>query len=188
MQYRIGKLGLICTIFIVLTAILMVKTIDVNQSTALAQADSFETEDTEYIEYLIANDIEIPEEYFGDRTRLNNIIKEIIDLVQADSSCAFPYSDDKLLNFAEDIRNLIIDKDKNSSSSNVSARLSNVFQSNYTLQDSTLVSNSGSLNYNCYAYAIDRTENPPQYITSKQYQPGDFSGDDFNMDMSIEQI
>lgn len=188
MQYRIGKLGLICTIFIVLTAILMVKTIDVNQSTALAQADSFETEDTEYIEYLIANDIEIPEEYFGDRTRLNNIIKEIIDLVQADSSCAFPYSDDKLLNFAEDIRNLIIDKDKNSSSSNVSARLSNVFQSNYTLQDSTLVSNSGSLNYNCYAYAIDRTENPPQYITSKQYQPGDFSGDDFNMDMSIEQM
>lgn len=187
-KYRIGKLGLVFTIFIALIAILMVKTIDVNQSTAQAQAESFETEDTEYIEYLIANNIEIPEEYLGDVTRLNIIIKEIIELVQVDSNCVFPYSYDKLLNFAEDIRNLIVENNENSSCSNVSARLSNVFLSNYTLQDSTLVSNSGSLNYNCYAYAIDRTENPPQYTTSKQYQPGDFSGNDFSMDMSIEQM
>ena len=32
------------------------------------------------------------------------------------------------------------------------------------------------LNYNCYAYSINRAEQPSFYTTGKQYQPGDMSG------------
>lgn len=36
--------------------------------------------------------------------------------------------------------------------------------------------NNKWLNYNCYAYSINRAEQPSFYSTGKQYQPGDMSG------------
>lgn len=44
------------------------------------------------------------------------------------------------------------------------------------------------MSYNCYAYSIGRNENPPQYSTLKQYQPGDFSRTSFSMSLSISQM
>ncbi len=59
--------------------------------------------------------------------------------------------------------------------------------SSYTLTDSLVQNESGSwvssggkwldrwLNYNCYAFAVERFEYPKKYTSRFQYQPGDFS-------------
>ena len=43
--------------------------------------------------------------------------------------------------------------------------------------------------YNCYAYAIEMTDRPPQYTTARQYQPGDFAGfGSFNENIGIFEL
>ena len=57
----------------------------------------------------------------------------------------------------------------------------------YTLIDSEAYGDwkSEYANYNCYAFAINRTEIPPEFDTLKQYQPGDFSNQSISMSDSI---
>lgn len=73
------------------------------------------------------------------------------------------------------------------------------YYSTYQLQDSLVqnqsgdwVSNDGYFkqvweNYNCYAYSINRVEQPNFYSSFRQYQPGDFvkNGQEYYMGMSV---
>lgn len=61
--------------------------------------------------------------------------------------------------------------------------------SNHTLQDSTLVTYQGNLDYNCYAYAIGRTESPREFIgDNEQYIPGFISNNTVNHNNSVTDL
>jgi hypothetical protein len=63
------------------------------------------------------------------------------------------------------------------------------FKQPYVLQDSETYGpwKEEYLQYNCYAFAINRTEIPPEFSTNWQYQPGDFSNQQISS-MSVESI
>ena len=132
------------------------------------------------ISYVKELGISIPEE-FTDSDNLEPLIRDIIESVKDNSNAIFPYSYSTTLDFAEEIKSAI-HSEGNSAEQNLST------PTRYTLQDSTLYSNSGWLNYNCYAYSIQRDENPPEYSTIKQYQPGDFSGEPFSVSLDIDEM
>ena len=60
----------------------------------------------------------------------------------------------------------------------------------YTLKDSEAYGTwkSEYAKYNCYAFAINRTEIPSEFDTLKQYQPGDFSDQQISATTSIYTI
>lgn len=70
--------------------------------------------------------------------------------------------------------------------------------STYVLHDNLVqnsrgewVSSNGAWNsnwerYNCYAFAIERFENPNKYFSTRQYQPGDFSVG--NVDVTLKSV
>lgn len=135
----------------------------------------------ESIQFLLEHNVEIPQE-IADVDKLGKFIKDTILEIEKDPECVFVYNYYVTLNFAENIKTVVneyygleISQANNYQiGSTVSPRAST-----YSLQDSILVLNDGNLKYNCYAYAIERNENPPQFTTSKQYQPGDISGKAF---------
>lgn len=143
------------------------------------------TED-ECIDFIIDKGVEIPSDFI-DSPNLGKIIKSIIVAVESDPNYEFSYSYNVSFDFSESIRFIVNDyygiqgslRQQNSLGSRLSV---------YTLQDSVFVSNSGYMNYNCYAYSIGRNENPPQYATLRQYQPGDFSHSTFGMNLTISQM
>ncbi len=93
------------------------------------------------------------------------------------------YSYDVIYDFANEIKNVVIDYYQ-SLQIDLQCTAASTYAT-YQLQDSTLWSNTGFLDYNCYAYSINRYENPNQYSTIRQYQIGDFSKSYFDMNLSI---
>ncbi len=64
------------------------------------------------------------------------------------------------------------------------------FRSAYSLTDSTPYGEwkDEYLKYNCYAFAINRTELPPEFEIDFQYQPGDFSNQSISFNAEISTI
>ncbi len=142
--------------------------------------------ETECLEFLYKEGVAIPNEV-ASSPELFSFINKVLIAVELNPRCVFPYNYDVILKFAEDIRN-IANAYYGIQTNNILKRSSN-YELTYSLQDSTLYGPySGWLSYNCYAYAIDRCENPPQYNTDRQYQPGDFSGLNFDLSLTIYQM
>lgn len=141
------------------------------------------TED-EAISFIISNDIQIPDNYINS-SKLGGIVKDIIFSVESNPNCEFSFSYNVIASFAENIRTAV---NRYYNICDQVNRQQTALSLNYTLRDSALWSNSGYLDYNCYAYAIGRDENPPEFQTARQYQPGDFSGVPFDINFSISEM
>ena len=126
--------------------------------------------------------VEIPEE-FQNVSVLGSFVKDTIVAVEQDPDVTFAYNYSVTYLLAENIKAEV--KEYYSIEPSL---VRTDLQSTEGLQDSILWSNTGFLKYNCYAYAIGRDENPHEYPTDKQYQPGDFSGLSFNLNMSISEM
>ncbi len=184
------------TLLVICLAITSIYTCGVAQKEIEAYA---EEEESNYINYISSDSllsqmtedecvtfvknkgIEIPED-FAHSADLGKIIKEIFIQIENNPNQDFNYNYYVTQLFATDIKKAVYDYYGLDSSIETCSTSS---VSSYTLQDSTLYSNSGYLNYNCYAYAIDRDEQQSEYKTGRQYQPGDISQTEFNMSLSI---
>lgn len=132
--------------------------------------------ENEIFEFLANNNVSIPKE-LENTADLGEFIRSTIIAVENNPECEFCYNYYVTLNFVEEIKTAV--NNYYGIDSGYSTYSATTYASSYTLQDSILWSNTNVGYYNCYAYAIGRNENPPQYSTSKQYQPGDFSKQSF---------
>lgn len=135
------------------------------------------------LEYVKSSGVEIPQEFSG-QPDIGNFVKSVIETCVANPNVSFHYNYSVTQKFVQDIKSLInkhyIPKDSN--------QVLVASAPSYTLQDSTVYSDTNVEYYNCYAYSIGRTEYPNEYDTAFQYQPGDFSNSEFNINMSISTI
>lgn len=134
----------------------------------------------ESLEFLADHNIEIPAIFRNNVEKIGLFTKDIIDTVINNPNCSFSFNYDKTLNFANDIKQAVLQ--------NINAQtLSNLISTSYSLQYNTVKNAEGEwvtqggawndkwLNYNCYAFAINRNEQPAFYNTGRQYQPGDMT-------------
>lgn len=142
--------------------------------------------ENECLEFITINGISIPNEFIND-IEIGAFVKEIITTIVINPDYEFSYNYNVTHEFANNIKNLVnnslgISEDEFFKDPQMLSR--------YTLQDSTVIGpwDSSYYNYNCYAFAIGRTEQPPEYSTLFQYQPGDFSGDYFSLSLTISQM
>lgn len=150
--------------------------------------------DDECYSFVVNNGVNIPES-MDEVTTTKKLIKNIILTVEKNPNCTFNYNFIDTAIFAEDVKKLVVKYyDLDNSSSIVGRSLENY----YELQDS-YVYGGGEwrtfcgdyktkwYNYNCYAYAIGRTESPANYGEyHNQYQPGVFSDNgSFSYSMDI---
>jgi len=142
----------------------------------------------ECIEFIVDSGVEIPVD-FDNSPELGSLVKGIITDVESNSEYEFIYSYYVTLNFAESIKIAVNEYyGVQGVRQGQQGQVSTMAAAAYTLQDITFWSNSGYMSYNCYAYSISRNENPPQYNTQRQYQPGDFSNTYFSTSLSIYQM
>lgn len=147
-----------------------------------------ELSDEECIEFIVSRGVNIPSDFINSPD-LGKIVKSKIEIIEVDPSYEFHYNYDVTLNFANEIKN-VVNEFYGIEHSTTDEAIS-TYATEYYLQDSRFYSNTGYMDYNCYAYAINRTENPAQYKNKKgyiPYQPGDVSGQEFNMTLSISQM
>ncbi|MCL2062464.1 MAG: leucine-rich repeat domain-containing protein [Firmicutes bacterium] len=142
-----------------------------------------EMTDRESVEFIVDNGIKIPDE-LAIEPDFGSYVKILIETVEANPYYTPAVSWDVAHNFVESVKELV-----NNHYSRVEERSSqSPSPTRYTLSDNWVQNSSGQwvssggawnsswINYNCYAYGIQRTEYPPQYSTGFQYQPGDFAG------------
>ena len=136
----------------------------------------------ESIEFVIEHNIEIPNK-IKNSVNLGKITRDIIQKVANNPNYIFAYNYTEMYNYAENIKNCVNECKK---SKNISI---NINRSNYILQYNTVqdingnwVTSGGDYDvkwdkYNCYAYALNRVEDPKFYSNDSfiQYQPGDMS-------------
>ncbi len=191
-KLHIGKIKILllfCVSLIFAAGLFSLKTTEVFAKES-KQTSSFQTEqvylsqmsDDECIAFVNANDINIPND-FANSPELGKIIREIILTVENDFNCEFAYSYYVTYNFATEIKEAVVgyyqetDTPQRQTKSDTYA--------NYVLEDSILWSNTGYLDYNCYAYAINRNEKTSVF---GQYQLGYFSNTSVNINLSIEDM
>lgn len=168
----------------------------VNTTTSNARASSVydfaNITEEESLQFLEDHNINIPED-FRDDSDLGNFVQGIIRSVYNNPSYELVFNYNVTLDFANEIKSNVIPylNDQVSLLSNAS---------NYSLQYNTVQDKNGNWvtqggawkdkweNYNCYAFAINRTEQPRFYQSSKQYDPGDLSGESFSRSLPIEEI
>ena len=138
---------------------------------------------TEYeaLNFITDNGIAIPDGFPG----AGAFIKETILAVESDPNIPFAYNYNATLDFAESIKDLVNRYYGKSQRNSTATRLSHYLQDSLVFNGyiNDWRSSSGGkdywladwVNYNCYAFAIDRTEQPSEYISGFQYQPGDFA-------------
>lgn len=153
-------------------------------STVTAKAEeSIPFEDltgSQCIEYIQSKGVEVPQELSG-QTDIGSFVKSVIMTCVVNPDYSFHYNYFATQEFVQNIQSIINDaRIKDNFNQGLTATASS-----YTLQDSTVYSDVNVEYYNCYAYSIGRTEYPNEYDTAFQYQPGDFSNTDFDIDMSI---
>ena len=138
-----------------------------------------EEESIDFVEY---HNIDIPKKV-ENSPNLGKITSDIIKRISSDSNCVFSYNYEKMQLYAENIQEAVISYLGNNSNIALLSTLT------YSLQYNTVKNSSGNWvtsggawnakwsNYNCYAYSINRTENPQYYSSGWyiQYQPGDMS-------------
>lgn len=123
--------------------------------------------ENECLEFITINGISIPNEFIND-IEIGAFVKEIITTIVINPDYEFSYNYNVTHEFANNIKNLVnnslgISEDEFFKDPQMLSR--------YTLQDSTVIGpwDSSYYNYNCYAFAIGRTEQPPEYSTLFQY-------------------
>ena len=133
------------------------------------------------VEFIIQNGITIPDGF----PNLGAFVKSNIQTAERYPDAAPVYSYDVTYYFAESIRALVNEYYGTAQRDPSVTRSIHIIE---VLEDSLVYStNLGAWSdhdggwcpiwekYNCYAYAIDRTEQPSEYASSFQYQPGDFA-------------
>ncbi|MFA7126575.1 MAG: hypothetical protein WC182_03295 [Bacilli bacterium] len=115
-----------------------------------------ELSEYECIEFIVENDIKIPQELEGS-TELGVFVKWVIETVEINSNYEFMYNYEVLHNFVESIRELVINKSVSQPTKDGQAITANT---TYTLQDNTQYGawNNNFSDYNCYIYSIGRTD------------------------------
>ena len=139
------------------------------------------TED-ECLEFIIDSGVTIPQSYVNSPV-LKQFVKNTITYVENNPDAEFTYNFIDSLKLAEAIKDVV---NEYYDSLGVSRTIEN--RGEYDVLEDSVVWYNGSWsfshgnwkpkwrNYNCYAFAINRSENPSQYYTSViPYQPGDFS-------------
>lgn len=169
----------------------------VNTTTSNARASSVydfaNITEEESLQFLEDHNINIPED-FQDYSDLGSFVQGIIQLVYSDPSYEFVFNYNVTLDFANEIKSNVIPylNDQVSVLANAS---------DYSLQYNTVQDENGNWvtqggawnnkwkNYNCYAFAINRSEQSQFYPSRRQYQPGDMSGSGrFSRWISIEKL
>lgn len=160
----------------------------VNICPLLAGADSTEAPSfaefskQDSMNFVADHNIEIPE-FLLRSDQLASFTQSIILRSSKYPDFPFVFNHDETLRYAEAIRLAV--RDELIASGEI-ATLRNT--TSYTLQYNTVQDSNGDwvtsggyyntkwLYYNCYAYAIERGEQPNFYLTGRQYRPGDMSG------------
>ncbi len=150
-----------------------------------------ELNEDECYQFITEHGVELPEGLELDDD-VKSFIKNVIQNVENDPNYHFVYNYFGTLNFAEEIKVVV------NNYYGVQAIQEDNIQTcaSYQLQDSFVQNSSGEWvssggywskelfeYYNCYAYAINRTENPPEYSTGDegiQYLVGAFAGPNTN--------
>ena len=129
----------------------------------------------ECISFVKEQGIQIPDDY-DDESIWGEFIQKTISQVEADPNIVFSYNYIKTLEFANAIKDAV-NEYYGEVPTTYSAR-----QTEYLLTDSTVYGSwkDSYLNYNCYGYAINKTDN--------FYSPGDFSDGDFSLSLTIYQM
>ena len=162
---------------------------------ASGEYDFVNITEEESLQFLEDHNIDIPNK-FRDYSDIGSFVKGLIQLVYNNQFDDFVFNYDELQNFANEIKNNVIYYLNNQ---NTPLSVS----SSYSLQYNTVKDSNGNWvtqggawndkweNYNCYAYAINRIEQPQFYSSGNyiQYQPGDMSGNgSFDTTNSILQL
>lgn len=137
--------------------------------------------ESEAITFIERHNINIPEE-FSQLEDFPDFTRRLILQAYNYPSEAFYFNYDVTQEYAEEIRTAVL------SYMNLEAVPATVAATTYSLLYNKVMDESGNWvtsggyynekwsNYNCYAFAINRIEQPSFYNTGKQYQPGDMSG------------
>ena len=152
----------------------------------------------ECFQFIIDNKVTIPES-LKNIEELKTIVKNIITITENSPTYnfAFNFSETKL--FADEIQKVVNDyynnKGVNSYKSiELETRNNYLLKNSYVYGGGEWKSYGGEWkekwsNYNCYAYAIGRTESNKHYETRIQYDPGDFSTKElFNPEESVDLV
>lgn len=162
---------------------------------ASGEYDFVNITEEESLQFLENHDIDIPDK-FHDYLDIGSFVKGLIQLVYYEPFYEFVFNYDEMLNFANEIKDNVVYYLNNK---NTSLSLSSSYSLKYnTVKDlnGNWVTQGGAWNdkwenYNCYAYAINRIEQPQFYSSGNyiQYQPGDMSGNgSFDTTNSILQL
>ena len=152
----------------------------------------------ECVDYIAKQKVEIPSDFQTD-LNLGTFVKNVILEFEKNPDYQCIANWDVLIDFVENIGKAV---NCYYNVSETSVNQYSVLDENYVLQDNLVkdihgnwVSSGGYwdynafMNYNCYAYAIGRDENPNEYTTGFQYQPGDFAQTgEFSPNMSIQYL
>ena len=138
------------------------------------------TED-ECLEFIIDSGVTIPQSYVNSPV-LKQFAKNTITYVENNPDAKFTYNFIDSLKLAEAIKDVV-----NDYYDNLNIIRGSRGEITVSALENSMIWNNGSWsfyygnykdkwdNYNCYAYAINRSEYPAQYTISDQYQVGDFS-------------
>lgn len=147
--------------------------------------------------FVVSNGVNIPNS-MDDVSSVKDLIKSIIITIEKNPTYTFNYNFIDTAKFAEEVKSLVIEYyglEDYSSIVNKSLRSYYELQDSYVYGDGEWKSYGGDYktkwySYNCYAYAIGRTESPVNYGEYyEQYQPGIFSGNgSFYYSMDIEEL
>ena len=148
--------------------------------------------DQDCLKFILENGVELPS-YLENENNIASFVKKIIINVEQNPNYFITYNHTELYSFVERIKNLVNDYygvyTEVQRSYDNSDRISQLVD-NYVQKDDIWVSSNGDwnpkwLNYNCYAYAINRIEQPKFYGNSNliAYNPGELSGNE-TLDLS----
>ena len=147
--------------------------------------------------FVVSNGVNIPSS-MDDFSSVKDLIKSIIITIEKNPTYTFNYNFIDTAKFAEEVKSLVIEYyglEDYSSIVNKSLRSYYELQDSYVYGDGEWKSYGGDYktkwySYNCYAYAIGRTESPVNYGEYyEQYQPGILSGNgSFYYSMDIEEL
>ena len=141
--------------------------------------DITEEESIEFVSYY---NIEIPSKIQNSHM-VGSITQSLIQRVYNNPNCVFAYNYNKMLEYANSIKQVIVsNKLYKKDIRNGGNRYNLIYN---TVKDSSgnWVVNGGAYDgrweyYNCYAFAIHRNENPNFYFSDFPYYPGDMADDE----------
>ena len=138
------------------------------------------TED-ECLEFIVDNGVTIPQSYTNSPI-LKQFVKNTITYVENNPDAEFAYNFIDSLTLAEAIKDVVNEYYDNIGFNRVvdNRGLFDILENSMVWDNGVWSYSHGDwkpkwVSYNCYAYAINRSESPSQYFSACQYQVGDFS-------------